>query len=99
GVIGKFFIGITLTPSIGDPITAYAPGTLTIRPLILWAGDLSTKLNSSGQVINQTGAFQGAVFRGFNFKDNLGSAMLTADDYDGDGRPEIVLVAQFGKPF
>ena len=43
--------------------------------------------------------FQGAVFRGHNFFDNLGSAMIAADDYDDDGRNEIVLVSQFGKPF
>lgn len=99
GVVGTFFVGVTLTPSAGNPITKYAPGTLSIRPLTFWTGDLGTKRDSQNRIINQTGAFQGAIFRGFNFQDNLGSAMTTADDFDGDGRREIVMVAQFAKPF
>lgn len=99
GVVGKFFIGATLTFASGDPpMTKYAPGTLTIQPLVFWAGNLGTKRNTSGAVIPQTGAFRGSVFRGFNFQDNLGSAMIAADDFNDDDRNEIVLAAQFAKP-
>src|SRR5690606_6436086 len=58
-----------------------------------------TKRDEQGRVIAQSGPFQGAVFQGVNFHDNLGTAMLTADDYDGDGRPEIIFAAQYAKPF
>jgi len=100
GYAGKFFVGATLTESLtGVTTTDYAPGTLTVIPKIFWVGDLGTKRDDTGAVALQTGSFQGAVFRGHNFGDNLGSAMIQADDYDGDNRNEIVLAAQFGKPF
>lgn len=99
GAIGKFFIGATLTPVTGDAVTRYAPGTLTVQPKTFWVGDFSTKRDNTGKVIPQTGFARGAIFRGHNFGDNLGSALLAADDYDGDRRNEIVLGAQFGKPF
>ncbi|MBP7935733.1 MAG: FG-GAP repeat protein [Phycisphaerae bacterium] len=99
GAIGKFFIGATLTPVTGDPVTDYAPGTLTVVPKTFWVGDFATKRDNTGNVVPQTGFARGAIFRGHNFGDNLGSALLAADDYDGDGRNEIIMGAQFGKPF
>ncbi len=99
GSVGTFFIGGTLTPVEGPPVTAYAPATLTIRPLIFWVGNLDSRFNEAGEQLPQTSKFQGAVFRGHNLRDNLGSAMTGLPDYDGDGRPEILLAAQFGKPF
>ncbi|MHC4445561.1 MAG: hypothetical protein ACYTA5_23430 [Planctomycetota bacterium] len=101
GVLGKFFIGAILTPNpdLGDPETVYATGIIIIRLPLVWVGELDTEFNEAGLVVPQTGKFQGGVFRGHNFQDNLGSALLEADDYDGDGINEIVLAAQFGKPF
>lgn len=99
GVVGRFLIGATLKPNTGPPVTRYAKGTLTVQPLIFWVGDLLTKKDAEGKVVPQTGPFQGAVFQGFNFQDNLGTAMLTVDDYDDDGFPEILLAAQYGKPY
>jgi hypothetical protein len=99
GVVGKFFIGATLTPVSGVPITVYALGTITVRPLIFWVGDLQTRRDAQGRVIPQSGPFQGAVFQGHNFQDNLGSAMTATDDHDNDGRNEILIAAQYGKPF
>lgn len=100
GVVGKFFIGLTTTLASGltlDPV--YARGTVTVSPRTAWVGAFDTKYDSQGLVVPQTGFFKGAVFRGHNFRDNLGSAMLVADDYDRDGKNEIVLVAQFAKPY
>lgn len=99
GAVGTFFIGATLTPNTGPQLTAYATGRLTIRPRIFWVGDLRTKKDASGLIVAQSGPFQGAVFEGVNPYDNLGSAMLVADDYDGDRRNEIVIAAQYAKPW
>jgi len=99
GIRGTFFIGITCTPLVGDPVEAYSQGRLTIQATSFWLGGLGTERDEDNVVVAQSGVLQGAIFRGYNFQDNLGSAMLAADDYDGDGLNEIVLAAQFGKPF
>lgn len=99
GLVGKFYVLAILTGVDGTVATDYAEGTLTIRPLHFWVGDLLTKKDTEGRVVAQSGPFQGAVFQGANFQDNLGSAMTVSDDFDGDGRGEVVLAAQFGKPF
>ncbi len=99
GILGTFFIGVTCTPLVGDPVEAYSQGRLTIQATSFWLGGLGTQRNEDNEVIAQSGALQGAIFRGFNFQDNLGSAMLAADDYDGDGLNEIVLAAQYAKPY
>jgi len=98
GVTGKYYIGGTVTPEGGAPATAYAKGTLTILPTAFWVGDLRT-LNVDEKPSTQSLYFKGAVFRGFNIGDNLGSTMTIGDDFDGDGVQEIVFVAQFGKPW
>lgn len=98
-VRGKYYIGGTVKPVSGSNQTEYAKGPVRIRPMTFWVGEFGTRKNSQGQVIAQTGYAQGAVFKGHNFGDNLGSAMLVADDFDGDGLRDIVLAAQFGKPF
>ncbi|UCD27658.1 MAG: hypothetical protein JSV03_11160, partial [Planctomycetota bacterium] len=101
GVVGKFFIGITVTPNpdIGPEETVYADGYLRIRPCIFWVGELDSVYDEEGLPVPQSGPFQGGVFRGYNFQDNLGSAMIAGDDYDGDNRNEIILAAQFAKPY
>ena len=99
GVRGRFFIGGTLTTNEGERETDFALGVVTIQPFMVWVGDLGTRLDEDGVVIPQSGAIQGATFRGHNVGDNLGSAMVLADDYDGDGIQEVILAAQFAKPF
>lgn len=98
GVAGKYFIGAEVTPEGQLPVTAYSKGTLTILPSTFWVGDLRT-LKVDEQPSVRSRYFAGATFRGHNVGDNLGSAMITADDYDSDGVQEIVLCAQFGKPW
>jgi len=98
GMAGKYFIGGTVLPTGGEATTAYAKGTLTILPSTFWVGDLRT-LGVDEKPSVQSSYFKGATFRGHNIGDNLGSSMIVADDYDGDGVQEIVLVAQFGKPW
>lgn len=97
---GTFFIGGTVTPADPElePVTTLAPGPLNIIPPIFWVGNLVTQFDFDGTPLPQTGPMQGAVFRGHNIGDNLGSAMMATDDYDGDGFTEILLAAQFGKP-
>lgn len=98
GVVGTYFIGGTVVPQGGSPVTAYAKGTLTILPTTFWVGDLRT-LKPDEEPDVRSLYFKGATFMGHNIGDNLGSAMLVADDYDNDGIQEIVLAAQFGKPW
>lgn len=99
GGVGKWFIGARVKPVGGTEQIVYAEGMVTVLSFRLWVGNFGTKVDEEGYVIPQSGSIKGAVFRGYNFGDNLGSAMLLADDYDGDGIRDIVLVAQFGKPF
>ena len=49
GVVGKFFIGATLSPVNGNVVTKYAPGTLTVQPKMFWVGDFRTKKDSTGE--------------------------------------------------
>jgi len=100
GMVGEFFIGAILTiADTQETVTDYAEGTITVIPKTFWVGALDTEYDEDGLEVHQTGPFQGATFCGHNFGDNLGSAMVMADDYDGDRRNEIILGAQFGKPF
>ncbi len=99
GIRGTFFIGVTCTPLVGDPVEAYSQGRLTVQATSFWLGGLGTERDEDNVVVAQSGALQGAIFRGYNFQDNLGSAMLAADDYDGDGLNEVVLAAQYAKPY
>jgi hypothetical protein len=99
GGVGKWFIGARVRPIDGMEQIVYAEGTVTVMSFRFWVGNFGTKFDEENEVIPQTGPIQGAVFRGYNFGDNAGSAMLLADDYDGDGVRDVVIVAQFGKPF
>ena len=84
GIAGKYYIGATVTPVGGEQETDYAEGSLMITSLMFWVGDLATSGASTGAV-PQNSYLQGAVFRGHNVSDYLGSAMLPVDNYDGDG--------------
>lgn len=99
GRVGRYFIGVTVHANDGRVATAYSSGVLNIVAPVLWTGELGTKRDEDNQPIAPTGPFRGAVFKGHNPYDNLGSAMLAADDYDDDGINEIVMAAQFAKAF
>lgn len=104
GVAGSYFI-VAVVSKPGEPDeTSYAAGRLNILRSVFWVGHLRTYGANEIEPI-QTAVFEGATFRGHNIGDNLGSAMLLADDYasptlnEPDNIREIVLVAKFGKPF
>ncbi len=99
GVIGNFFIVVAVEANDGRKATAYSTGTLNIMFPLFWVGSVGSKIDSNGQKIRQTGYPQGASMHGATFQDNLGSAMSVVGDYDDDGINEVVLGAQFGKPF
>lgn len=69
-----------------------APGTIRIRSRLSSVVDLRDLDLPTGQV-------PGAVFEGFNPRDNAGSFVTSVLDMDGDGFDEIMIVSQFGKPF
>lgn len=69
----------------------YAPASIRLRARL--SGDVDLR-----DMHLPTSGVQGAVFEGFNPRDNAGSFVSTAQDIDGDGFDEIMLVAQFGKP-
>jgi hypothetical protein len=99
GVVGNFFIVVTVEANDGRVASAYSTGTLNIQAPVFWLGGLASQIDSTGKKIRQTGSFQGAIMHGTGFQDNLGSAMTALGDQDGDGVDEIVMAAQFAKPF
>lgn len=69
----------------------YMPGSIRLRARLAGPVDLRD------MDLPETG-ISGAVFEGFNPRDNLGSFLSTAQDIDGDGFDDLILVAQFAKP-
>ncbi|MGE0479377.1 MAG: integrin alpha [Phycisphaerae bacterium] len=69
----------------------YAPGTIRLRAR--YAGFIDLR-----DLDQPTSAVPGAVFEGFNPRDNAGSFVSSAKDIDGDGFGDIMIVSQFGKP-
>jgi len=70
----------------------YAPGTIRIRGRLAGFIDLrDMDLPSS--------AISGAIFEGFNPRDNAGSFVTSAEDIDGDGFRDFFILSQFGKPY
>ena len=67
------------------------PGTIKLRSRLAGYADLRD-LNLSDSSV------AGAVFEGFNPRDNAGSFVSKAGDLDGDGFDEFVILSQFGKP-
>ncbi len=100
GLTGTQFIGATVIPEDDeeDPVTEYAPGTLTITPPLFWVGDLVTKFDDDGDALPLPGPMEGALFEGVNNGDNMGSTMLSAPDFNGDGLDEVLLGSQYAKP-
>ncbi|MBU0639998.1 MAG: hypothetical protein KKB50_14110 [Planctomycetes bacterium] len=74
-----------------DTFSFYAPPSIRLRSRLAGAIDLrDMHLPQSG--------IQGAVFEGFNPRDNAGSFVTSAQDIDGDGFGDMFFLAQFGKP-
>lgn len=69
----------------------YAPGSIQLRARLAGHVDLRD-LELGDRPI------AGAVFEGFNPRDNAGSFLSSAGDIDGDGFGDFLVVAQFGKP-
>jgi len=72
-------------------IPFYAPGVITLRSRLSGYIDLRFLDLPSSPV-------RGAIFEGFNPRDNAGSLVASAKDFDGDGFGDFMIVAQFGKP-
>ncbi|MBU0616233.1 MAG: integrin alpha, partial [Planctomycetes bacterium] len=69
----------------------YAPGRILLRSRLAGFYDLRD-LALGGERLS------GAVFEGFNPRDNTGSFIRTTGDLDGDGFADFIIVAQFAKP-
>lgn len=69
----------------------YAPGSIRLRARLAGYIDLRDI-----ELPNHTAS--GAIFEGFNPRDNAGSLVASTGDIDLDGFGDIMIVAQFGKP-
>jgi hypothetical protein len=69
----------------------YAPGSILLRARVAGYRDLR-ELGRGGSDL------AGAIFEGFNPRDNLGSFVAQARDLDNDGFGDFLMMAQFGKP-
>lgn len=69
----------------------FAPGTIRLRSRLAGPIDLRDMDRPEGLV-------QGAVFEGFNPRDNAGSFVSGIRDLDGDGFSDFLFLQQFGKP-
>lgn len=71
--------------------TIFAPGSIRLRSRL--AGDVDLR-----DLDLPSAPIQGAIFEGFNPRDNAGSFVASARDLDRDGFGDFVVVSQFGKP-
>lgn len=69
----------------------YAPGSIDLRARLAGFTDLR------GMELPDSGV-EGAVFEGFNLRDNAGSFVSSIGDVDGDGFSDVIILSQFGKP-
>jgi hypothetical protein len=77
----------------GTSVTRFiAPGTITLRGRLSGFVDLRELNDPAG------GRVAGAIFEGFNPRDNAGSFLRSIDDIDADGFDDFIIVAQYGKP-
>lgn len=74
-----------------DTFSFYAPGGIVLRSRLAGPIDLRD------MHLPETG-ISGAVFEGFNPRDNAGSLVASAQDIDSDGFDDLFILAQFGKP-
>lgn len=88
---GLFQITVRLNLTEGTPVSGNAPRPVRVStlPSVAWLGAIA----------EPEPRIDGAIFGGVNFEDNAGSAFAKADDLDGDGLTEFVIVARYGKPF
>lgn len=69
----------------------YAPGSIRLRARLAGVIDLR-------DIDLADNPARGAVFEGFNPRDNAGSFVNHVQDIDGDGFDDLIILAQFGKP-
>lgn len=69
----------------------YSPGSIRLRARLSGVIDLREVGQPSSDI-------SGAVFEGFNPRDNAGSFLTSLTDLDGDGFSDFMILAQFGKP-
>lgn len=74
-----------------DQTAFYAPGTIRLRARLSGFVDLRSLEHTDSPV-------QGAIFEGFNPRDNAGSFVSTMGDLDADGFDDFIILSQFGKP-
>ena len=74
-----------------DAFPYYAPGAIVLRSRLAGPIDLRD-LDLPSSVVS------GAIFEGFNPRDNAGSFLSSIKDIDGDGRDDFIVLSQFGKP-
>ncbi len=99
---GTYFYYVIVSDGIEPPTAFYAPN-------IEVGGGALARLSVTNRLV---GEFElgrldpdandysnlGAILQGFNFNDLAGSAMASVPDLDGDGHPELLVGARFGKP-
>lgn len=74
-----------------DVFPFYSPASIRIRNRLAGLIDLR-------DLDLPTSTVAGAIFEGFNPRDNAGSFVSRVSDIDGDGFGDFTIVAQFGKP-
>lgn len=74
-----------------DEVAFYAPGSIRLRARLAGLVDLR-------DLDAPQSSLSGAIFEGFNPRDNSGSFVSTTRDLDQDGFSDFIVVSQFGKP-
>jgi len=71
--------------------TAYAPGSIQLRARLAGPQDLRNLDRPDSPIA-------GAIFEGFNPRDNAGSFVTSIGDIDADGFGDFIILSQFAKP-
>lgn len=87
---GTYRFAILITDG-RNAFTYYSPGAIRLRARLAGAIDLRNLDLPENPV-------RGAIFEGFNPRDNAGSFVSSFADIDGDGYGDFLIVSQFGKP-
>ena len=74
-----------------DSFPFYAPASIQLRSRLAGYIDLRDMHLPQSDI-------RGAVFEGFNPRDNAGSFVSSVGDVDADGFADFIILAQFGKP-